>query len=137
MVSEEEAWEAAEKACIADDLRNMPSGLDTEISESNSCGFSGGQRQRILIARAFASKPAIMILDEATSALDNITQSKVLEAVYAEDCTVLMVAHRLSTVINCDRILVMDGGCIAEEGTYDELMARNGLFARLVEKQIQ
>ena len=137
VVSEEEAWEAAEKACIADDLRNMPLGLDTEISESNSCGFSGGQRQRILIARAFASKPAIMILDEATSALDNITQSKVLEAVYAEDCTVLMVAHRLSTVINCDRILVMDGGCIAEEGTYDELMARNGLFARLVEKQIQ
>lgn len=62
---------------------------------------------------------------------------KVLDAVYAEDCAVLMVAHRLSTVINCDRILVMDGGCIAEAGTYDELMARNGLFARLVEKQLQ
>ncbi len=114
----------------------MPLGLDSEISESNSCGFSGGQRQRILIARAFASKPAVMVLDEATSALDNITQSKVLEAVYAEDCTVLMVAHRLSTVMNCDRILVMEGGHIVEEGIYDELMSRGGLFARLVEKQV-
>ena len=135
-VTEEEAWEAAEKACIADDLRKMPLGLDTEISESNSCGFSGGQRQRILIARAFATKPAIMVLDEATSALDNITQKKVLDAVYAENCTVLMVAHRLSTVVNCDRILVMENGKIAEEGTYDELMERGGLFERLVRKQV-
>ena len=135
-VSEKEAWEAAEKACIADDLRAMPLGLDTEISESNASGFSGGQRQRILIARAFATKPAIMVLDEATSALDNITQKKVLDAVYRENCTVLMVAHRLSTVANCDRILVMDGGKIVEEGTYEELLAAGGLFSRLVRKQI-
>lgn len=135
-VTEEEAWDAAEKACIADDLRALPLGLDTEISESNSCGFSGGQRQRILIARAFATKPAIMVLDEATSALDNITQKKVLDAVYQEKCTVLMVAHRLSTVMGCDRILVMDGGRIVEEGTYDELMEKNGRFARLVRKQV-
>ena len=135
-VTEEEAWEAAEKACIAEDLRALPLGLDTEISESNSCGFSGGQRQRILIARAFATKPAIMILDEATSALDNITQKKVLDAVYQEKCTVLMVAHRLSTVMECDRILVMDGGKIVEEGTYDELMGKGGMFARLVRKQV-
>ena len=135
-VSDEEAWEAAEKACIADDLRAMPLGLDTEISESNSSGFSGGQRQRILIARAFATKPAIMVLDEATSALDNITQKKVLDAVYREQCTVLMVAHRLSTVVDCDRILVMDGGKIVEDGTYDELMAEDGMFSRLVRKQV-
>ena len=135
-VTEEEAWEAAEKACIADDLRAMPLGLDTEISETKSCGFSGGQRQRILLARAFATKPAVMVLDEATSALDNITQKKVLDAVYAEDCTVLMIAHRLSTVVKCDRILVMENGSIAEEGTYDELMARDGAFAKLVRKQI-
>lgn len=135
-VSEAEAWEAAEKACIADDLRELPLGLDTEISETNSSGFSGGQRQRILIARAFATKPDIMVLDEATSALDNVTQSKVLNAVYAENCTVIMVAHRLSTVVGCDRILVMDGGSIVEEGSYDELMAKNGAFARLVRKQV-
>ena len=135
-VTEEEAWEAAEKACIADDLRAMPLGLDTEISETRSCGFSGGQRQRILLARAFATKPAIMVLDEATSALDNITQKKVLDAVYAEKCTVLMIAHRLSTVEKCDRILVMENGRIAEEGTYDELMMRNGVFAKLVSKQL-
>ena len=135
-VSEAQAWEAAEKACIADDLRAMPLGIDTEISESNSSGFSGGQRQRILIARAFATKPDIMVLDEATRALDNVTQSKVLDAVYAEDCTVLMVAHRLSTVVGCDRILVMEAGKIVEEGTYDELMAMGGAFARLVHKQV-
>ncbi|MBR1828132.1 MAG: ATP-binding cassette domain-containing protein [Atopobiaceae bacterium] len=135
-VTEEEACDAAEKACIAEDLRALPLGLDTEISESNSCGFSGGQRQRILIARAFATKPAIMVLDEATSALDNITQKKVLDAVYQEKCTVLMVAHRLSTVMGCDRILVMEGGRIVEEGTYDELMDKGGRFARLVRKQV-
>ena len=77
-----------------------------------------------------------MILDEATSALDNITQKKVLDAVYQEKCTVLMVAHRLSTVMGCDRILVMDGGKIVEEGTYDELMGKGGMFARLVRKQV-
>ena len=77
-----------------------------------------------------------MVLDEATSALDNITQKKVLDAVYRENCTVLMVAHRLSTVANCDRILVMDGSKIVEEGTYEELLAAGGLFSRLVRKQI-
>jgi len=88
------------------------------------------------IARAFATKPAIMVLDEATSALDNITQKKVLDAVYAEKCTVLMVAHRLSTVMSCDRILVMENGQIVEEGTYDELLEADGLFSRLVRKQV-
>ncbi len=135
-VSEEEAWEAAAKAAMDEYLRSMPLGLDTEVSESNSSSFSGGQRQRILIARAFASKPDIMILDEATSALDNATQRKVLDAVYAEKCTVLMVAHRLSTVMGCDRILAMEGGRIVEDGTYEELVAAGGLFSRLVNKQI-
>ena len=77
-----------------------------------------------------------MVLDEATSTLDNITQKKVLDAVYRENRTVLMVAHRLSTVANCDRILIMDGGKIVEEGTYEDLLAAGGLFSRLVRKQI-
>ncbi len=74
-------------------------------------------------------------MDEATSALDNVTQTKVLESVYKEQCTVVMVAHRLSTVKDCDRIIMIDEGRIKEEGTYDELMEKNGAFANLVRRQ--
>lgn len=105
------------------------------VSYSNTGGFSGGQRQRLMIARAFASKPGIMILDEATSALDNLSQSKVLNSVYEENCTVLMVAHRLSTVRDCDRIIVLKEGTIAEEGTFDELMDIKGDFYELMRRQ--
>ena len=135
-VSEEEVWNALDKACIGDYIRTLPLGINTEISESNSCGFSGGQRQRILIARALIGKPGVLILDEATSALDNMTQKKVLEAVNELSCTVIMVAHRLSTVENCDKIIMLENGVIAEEGTYGELMERGGKFAKLVEKQL-
>jgi len=135
-VSEEEVWDALDKACIGDYIRTLPLGINTEISESNSCGFSGGQRQRILIARALIGKPGVLILDEATSALDNMTQKKVLEAVNDLSCTVIMVAHRLSTVENCDKIIMLENGVIAEEGTYSELMERGGKFAKLVEKQL-
>jgi ABC-type bacteriocin/lantibiotic exporter with double-glycine peptidase domain len=134
-VSEEEAKEAAVKADIDETIMQLPLGYDTEISDSNTGGFSGGQRQRLLIARAFASKPAIMILDEATSALDNLSQNRVLESVYKEKCTVIMVAHRLSTVRSCDRIIVLRDGEIAEEGTYDELMELKGVFHELMRKQ--
>ena len=78
----------------------------------------------------------LLIFDEATSALDNLTQKKVLDAVNALPCTVIMVAHRLSTVTECDKIIMLENGVIAEEGTYDELMALNGKFAKLVEKQL-
>lgn len=88
-----------------------------------------------MIARAVASKPAVLLMDEATSALDNVTQKKVSEALASLDCTRIVIAHRLSTIRQCDRILVMDEGRIAEEGTYDELIARGGLFAELVERQ--
>ena len=135
-VSEEEVWNALDKACIGDYIRTLPLGINTEISESNSCGFSGGQRQRILIARALIGRPGVLILDEATSALDNMTQKKVLEAVNELSCTVIMVAHRLSTVENCDKIIMLENGVIAEEGTYSELMERGGKFAKLVEKQL-
>lgn len=134
-VTLEEAKIAAEKADIAETIERLPLGYETEISDSNTGGFSGGQRQRLLLARAFASKPDIMILDEATSALDNISQNKVLESVYKEDCTVIMVAHRLSTVRGCDRIILVKDGQIAEQGTFDELMKMRGGFYELMRRQ--
>lgn len=130
----EEAWEAAQKAGIADDIRNMPMGMSTVISEGSG-GISGGQRQRILIARAIAAKPRIIIFDEATSALDNITQKTVCETLDGLKCTRIIVAHRLSTIKNCSRIIVLDGGKVAEDGTYDELISKGGLFSELISRE--
>ncbi len=133
-LSREEAWEAAEIAGIADDIRAMPMGMETLIAEGQG-GISGGQKQRLMIARAVAPKPKILIFDEATSALDNRTQKQVSEALDQLKCTRIVIAHRLSTIKNCDRILVLSGGQILEDGTYDELIAKNGFFAELVERQ--
>lgn len=130
----DEAWEAAETAAIADDIRAMPMGMHTMISEGQG-GVSGGQRQRIIIARAVAPKPKILLFDEATSALDNVTQKKVSDAIDKLDCTRVVIAHRLSTVRHAHRIIYLDGGKIVEEGTYEELIAKNGYFAKLVERQ--
>lgn len=130
----DEAWEAAEIAGMADDIRDMPMGMQTIISEGQG-GISGGQKQRIMIARAVAPKPKILFFDEATSALDNKTQKQVSNALDALKCTRVIIAHRLSTIKHCDRILVLEGGKIIEEGTYDELVAKNGFFAELVERQ--
>ena len=104
------------------------------ISEGSGT-LSGGQRQRIIIARAIAPKPKILLFDEATSALDNLTQKIVSDSLEKLKCTRIVIAHRLSTVRHCDRILVLDNGHIAEEGSYDELISRKGLFASLVERQ--
>ena len=133
-LSLEEAWAAAALAGIADDIRAMPMGMQTLISEGQG-GISGGQKQRLMIARAVAPKPKILMFDEATSALDNKTQKQVSDALDSLKCTRIVIAHRLSTIRHCDRILVLDKGRIAEDGTYDELIARNGLFAALVAKQ--
>ena len=133
-LSLDEAWEAAELAGIADDIRAMPMGMQTMISEGQG-GISGGQKQRLMIARAVAPKPKILIFDEATSALDNKTQKQVSDALDKLKCTRIVIAHRLSTIKNCDRILVLEGGRILEEGSYDELIAKNGFFAELVARQ--
>ena len=130
----DDAWEAAEMAGFADDIRNMPMGMFTMISEGQG-GISGGQKQRLLIARAIAPKPRILMFDEATSALDNITQKIVSESLEKLKCTRIVIAHRLSTIKQCDRIIVLDKGHIIEDGCYDELIAKNGFFAELVERQ--
>ena len=130
----QDAWDAAEIAGIADDIRDMPMGMNTLLQDGGGT-ISGGQRQRLMIARAIAPKPRILIFDEATSALDNITQKKVSEALDKMKCTRIVIAHRLSTIRHCDRILVIDGGKIAEDGTYEQLIAKNGIFAELVERQ--
>ncbi len=130
----DEAWEAAEKSGIADDIRAMPMGMHTVISEGSG-GISGGQKQRLMIARAIAPKPKILMFDEATSALDNITQKIVSDSLDALKCTRIVIAHRLSTIRQCDRIIVLDKGKIIEDGTYEELISQNGFFAQLVERQ--
>ena len=133
-LTEQDAWEAAEIAGIADDIRRMPMQMNT-LLPSGGRGVSGGQKQRILIARAIASKPKILIFDEATSALDNITQKAVSDSIGELDCTRIVIAHRLSTIQNCDRIVCLDKGSIVEQGTYEELIRKNGFFAELIKKQ--
>ncbi|MBR2214878.1 MAG: NHLP bacteriocin export ABC transporter permease/ATPase subunit [Selenomonadaceae bacterium] len=135
MLTQDEAWEAAEAAGIAEDIAEMPMAMQTVISEGSS-NISGGQRQRILIARALAGKPTILIFDEATSALDNRSQAIVTRSLDKLKSTRIVVAHRLSTIRQCDRIIVMDDGRIAETGSFAELVERGGLFADLVKRQV-
>ncbi len=128
------AWEAAEMANLAEDIRRFPMGMHTMISEGGG-GISGGQRQRLMIARAIAPKPQILMFDEATSALDNLTQKKISTSLSKLHCTRIVIAHRLSTVRECDRILVLHQGNIVEDGTYEELLTKDGHFAELVKRQ--
>ena len=131
----EDAWEAAELAGIADDIRAMPMGMHTVISEGSG-NISGGQRQRILIARAIAGRPAIIMLDEATSALDNRTQAIVTESLNRMKATRIVIAHRLSTIREAERIVVIDDGRVAEQGSFEELMEMDGMFAQLAKRQL-
>ncbi len=133
-LTQDDAWEAAQAAGIAMDIAMMPMGMQTVISEGNK-NISGGQRQRILIARALVTKPSILIFDEATSALDNRTQAIVTKSLDELKATRIIVAHRLSTIRNCDRIIVMDAGRVVETGNFDELVARGGIFSNLVKRQ--
>lgn len=130
----EDAWKAAEIAGIADDIRNMPMAMFTVISEGDG-SISGGQKQRILIARAIVSQPKILILDEATSSLDNITQENLIHSLEKLNCTKIIVAHRLSTIQLCDKIIMVNNGQIIEEGTYESLIDKNGMFYDFVLRQ--
>jgi ATP-binding cassette subfamily C protein len=134
-LSPPEAWQAASLAEIAEDIRRLPMGMHTMVSEAGTT-FSRGQRQRLLIARAIASRPKILIFDEATSALDNRTQESVMANLARLRITLITIAHRLSTVINADRIYVVIDGKVVASGTYEELLAHSTVFADLVRRQI-
>jgi NHLM bacteriocin system ABC transporter ATP-binding protein len=131
----QEAWEAAEKAGLADDVRAMPMGMHTVIAEGGGT-FSGGQKQRLMIARAIVHKPKVLYLDEATSALDNKTQKIVTESMDRLSATRVVIAHRLSTIVNADRIFYLEQGQLIEQGNFQELMALGGKFAALAQRQL-
>jgi ATP-binding cassette subfamily C protein CydCD len=128
---------AFEQAALADFVESLPDGLDTMVGE-RGVQLSGGQRQRVAIARAFLKNAPTLILDEATSHLDAVSEAQVREALAAlmRDRTTIVIAHRLSTVRNADRLAVLDRGRLVETGTHGELLARNGLYARLIRSQI-
>ncbi len=135
---EEDLQKAIESACLTDFIKTLDKGLDTEIGERGVL-LSGGQKQRVAIARAFMKNAPIVILDEATSALDNKSEAIVQQAIdnLMKDRTVLVIAHRLSTVKNADKIFVINEGNIVEEGTHEELIALKGEYAALYEMQFK
>ncbi len=131
----EQVREVVKAVGLEEDIRQMPMGLHTVLSEDSGT-ISGGQQQRILIARAIVGKPRIIYFDEATSALDNVTQAMVCESLERLKATRVVIAHRLSTVMNCDKIYVLEKGNVLEEGTYQELMERKGRFYELAARQM-
>lgn len=133
-LTNEELDRILDEVGLKEDINALQMGILTPISEEWST-ISGGQKQRILIARAIAGNSDILLMDEATSSLDNITQKYVCESLEKHNITRIVIAHRLSTVVNCDRIIVMDNGQIREQGTYEELMAQKGVFYQLAVDQ--
>jgi ABC-type bacteriocin/lantibiotic exporter with double-glycine peptidase domain len=133
-VTLEQVWQAAEQAAIAADIRSFPMGMHTILSEGGG-NLSGGQRQRLAIARALVRQPALLILDEATSALDNINQAIISRNLADLGLTRLVVAHRLSTIRQADRIVVLEAGRIVQEGSFPVLMGEAGPFAEMMRRQ--
>lgn len=133
-ISMDKIKDAARLACIHDDIEAMPMGYDTVVS-SGGGSISGGQRQRLALARALVNDPAVLLLDEATSSLDALTERRIQGHLEDLGCTRIIVAHRLSTIVAADVILVMKDGRIVESGTHEELLSRNGVYRDLVRPQ--
>ncbi|MGA7154757.1 MAG: ATP-binding cassette domain-containing protein, partial [Pseudolabrys sp.] len=133
-----EIEKAAEAANVSDFIRRLPDGYETQVGE-RGVTLSGGQRQRIAIARAILREAPLLLLDEATSSLDAESETLVQQALKGlmRNRTSIVIAHRLATVQNCDRILVIDHGRIVEEGTHVSLASSGGLYARLAKLQFE
>lgn len=134
---ESELEKAIERASLGDVIASLPLGIDTSVGE-RGVRLSGGQRQRVAIARAFLKDAPVLVLDEATSHLDAVNEHAIRVALdeLMSNRTTIVIAHRLSTVRNADTIVVLDQGRVIEQGDHDELMGKNGLYARLVSYQI-
>ena len=137
-LTEEEMIEACKIACLDEFIMSLPDRYDTIVGEGG-ISLSGGQRQRLAIARALVQKTEIILFDEATSALDNVTQSRIQQAIdnLQGDFTILIVAHRLSTIKNCDNILFLDEGKIEAEGSHEELLHKCDKYKKLYESEIE